>query len=83
MNPADQNMSLHIYVTLNTRTPARIRTLYRLKVCRSPLQVTKASAAAVAGRAILVPDDYQVSVRPQLGVVYLALVCSVQSALIE
>ncbi len=57
--------------------------MLHLKVCRSLLQVTKASAAAVEGSAILVPDDYQVSVRPQLGVAYLAWVCSVQSGLIE
>lgn len=51
-----------------------------------PFSVTghKSECCSSGGyRAILVPDDYQVSVRPQLGVVYLAWDCSVQSALIE
>lgn len=73
----------HLYDFEHKDTLGWSTDMVHLKVCRSLLQVTKASAAAVEGSAILVPDDYQVSVRPQLGVVYLAWVCSAQYTLIE
>lgn len=73
----------HLYDVEHKDTLGWSTNMVHLKVCRSLLQVTKVSSAAVEGSAILVPDDYQVSVRTQLGVAYLAWVCSVQSGLIE